>query len=271
LIGATDPFGPSNVDGPPQQKRDPMTDQQPQIDATLRALPSHGWTAGWVGRRDRALIVLSQVMVLPFRQVALLTAGEVSIADGTATIHAHGEITACQRVDDSQLCGPCALARWIHVLDLAVTSSNRLIAAVIARAAPLAPDSPHLCAHSPPISEATRAVALLPPIDQWGLLTAALPTPDPHPAFPLCCADPTGKAAAVRAVQPPLPKVNQPLASVDHSGSENRAPFDVGLRTHQLERRAEQLLDPAPATPPWHPQISIRTNAAFPDRSTLPV
>lgn len=246
-----------------------MTHQQSQIDTTLRALPSHGWTAGWVGRRDRALIVLSQVMGLSFRQVALLTAGDVTIVDGTATIHTRGgETTACQRVDDSQLCGPCALARWVHVLDLAVTSSNRLIAAVIARAAPLAPDSPHLCAHSAPIVEATRAVALLPPIDQWGLLTAALPTPDPHPAFPRYCADPTGRSAAVK---PPLPKVNHPLASVNHSGSENRAPFDVGLRTHQLERRAAQLLDPAPATSPWHPQISIRTNAAFPDRSTLPV
>src|SRR5664279_388608 len=31
------------------------------VQAALRGLPSHGWTAGMFGRRDRALLVLSQL------------------------------------------------------------------------------------------------------------------------------------------------------------------------------------------------------------------
>jgi hypothetical protein len=195
----------------------------------------------------------------------------VTVVDGIATIHTRGEATVCQRVDDSQLCGPSALARWVHVLDLAVTSSNRLIAAVIARAAPLAPDSPHLCADSHPITEKTQAMALLPPIDQWGLLTAALRPPDPHPAFLHAAPTPSDGPPPRGQSRHPSPKRPHALAPVDKDGSEDRAPFDVRLRTQQLEHRTQQLLDPEPATPPSQRQISIRANAAWPDRSTVPV
>lgn len=237
-----------------------MTPHQSHIDATLRALPSHGWTAGWVGRRDRALIILSQQAALPFQQVALLTAGDVTITEGTATIQTSGgTTTACLRTEDSLLCGPCALARWIHVLDLAITSANRLIAAVIARAAPLVPDSPHLCARSHPIAESTRSLALLPPIDQWGLLTSALPSPDPQ-----CCADPAWGLAVDGFGRTSLTESNDPPAPGHRRGTGNRALFDFGLRTHQLERRTQHLLGPKTAAARWPTASTMWVNAARP-------
>ena len=38
------------------------------------------------GRRDRCLLVLSQLAGVPYKHLATLTAGDVTIADGTATI-----------------------------------------------------------------------------------------------------------------------------------------------------------------------------------------
>ena len=73
------------------------------------------------------------------------------------------------RSHDDLLCGPCALARWVHALDLTVVyPDGRVIAALIARAMPVTADSPHLCQSNNKITEVTAQVTLLPPIDQWG-------------------------------------------------------------------------------------------------------
>ena len=69
--------------GPPVSGQGSHMDrQQLAADDALRNLPSHGWT----GRRDRALIVLSQVADLPYQRIARLSAGDISFADGAATI-----------------------------------------------------------------------------------------------------------------------------------------------------------------------------------------
>ena len=95
----------------------------------LRTLPSHGWAAGWIGRRDRALLVLSQLAGLSYGQIAALAAGDLSIADGVATIRTAGGKTTLRQVDDDLLCGPCGLARWVHALDLTVVyPDGRVIA-----------------------------------------------------------------------------------------------------------------------------------------------
>ena len=60
-----------------------MTDQ---VAAALRGLPSHGWTQGMFGRRDRCLLVLSQLAGVPYKHLATLTVGDITVADGTATI-----------------------------------------------------------------------------------------------------------------------------------------------------------------------------------------
>jgi hypothetical protein len=91
------------------------------VNAALRALPSHGWTRGMFGRRDRCLLVLSQLAGVPYQHLARLTAGDVNLTDGTATIRSPaGEWTLCP-ADDALMCGVCAVVRWLEVVDVAVT------------------------------------------------------------------------------------------------------------------------------------------------------
>jgi hypothetical protein len=190
-----------------------------QVEAVLRRLPSHGWTAGWVGRRDRALLVLSQLAGLSYGQIATLTAGELSIVDGVATVRTVGGKTTLRKVDDDLLCGPCGLARWVHALDLTVVyPDGRVIAALIARAVPVTSDSPHLCVSNNGITEPTRRVALLPPVDQWG-----------HP---------------IRIVIEPRPAV-RPTAMHAKNPSVTMIPTDTGQRAQALQQRVEELLDPS--------------------------
>ena len=40
------------------------------VEAALWALPSHGWTQGMFGRRDRCLLVLSQLAGVPYKHLA---------------------------------------------------------------------------------------------------------------------------------------------------------------------------------------------------------
>ena len=40
--------------------------QRDAVAAALRGLPSHDWTQGRFGRRDRALLVLSQLAGVPY-------------------------------------------------------------------------------------------------------------------------------------------------------------------------------------------------------------
>ena len=55
----------------------PTKEDKDAVEAALRGLPSHGWTAGMFGRRDRALLVLSQLAGVPYRHLARLTAGDI--------------------------------------------------------------------------------------------------------------------------------------------------------------------------------------------------
>lgn len=147
-----------------------MTLQETRIQQALRAVPS----AGWLGRRDRALLVLSQMAGLPKEEIATLTAADVVIADGVATITAPtGVIRLVASGGDAMICGPCALARWLHVLNLTAVYSDRcVIDSVIARAAPLSTNSPHLCDGTAAAADSTAQLLLLPPIDRWGLISA---------------------------------------------------------------------------------------------------
>ncbi len=150
-----------------------------RVEEVLRTVPSHGWPAGWVGRRDRALLVLSELAGLSYGNIAALTAGDLTITGGVATIRTPGVKSILRDVVDDLQCGPCALARWVHALDLTVVyPDGRVIAALIARAVPLTPDSPHLCHSNNAITAITRRVPLLPPIDRWGHPVRARIRPD---------------------------------------------------------------------------------------------
>jgi hypothetical protein len=151
------------------------------VEAALRGLPSHGWTAGMFGRRDRCLVVLSQLAGVPYRHLARLTARDVTVDDGTCTIASPAGTWTVGPADDGLLCGPCAVTRWLKILDLAVTKpSTKTIARALKRAAVVDHRSPHVCLAGPVLGEATRDVPLLPPIDQWGALPLPLQRLSPH-------------------------------------------------------------------------------------------
>ncbi len=138
------------------------------VDAALRQLPSQGSSNGWTNRRNRALLVLSQVAGLRPDSIVELTAGDISVSGGVATIRTPGGTTTLRRDDDVLLCGPCALARWLHALDLTVVQPASVAASVVARSAPLTARSPHLCDGELALSAATSRLPVLPPTDPWG-------------------------------------------------------------------------------------------------------
>jgi hypothetical protein len=148
------------------------------VEAALRALPSHGWTQGMFGRRDRCLLVLSQIAGVPYRHLAMLPGGDDPVADGTVAITSSAGGWAVVPDEDPVLCGCCAVTRWLRVVDLAVTKINTgIVAAAVDKAEAVTGESPHLCRSSKQLDAATTVVPLFPPIDQWGAL--------PFPSQPL--------------------------------------------------------------------------------------
>ncbi len=180
-----------------------------QVEAALRRLPSHGWINGWFGRRDRALLVLAQAGV-PYRRIAALTAGDIALVDGVATVGTPTGAITLNPDDDQVLCGPCALVRWLRALHLAVTKlSTRTLAGAIDRAAAVDGASPHLCRSRRPIAQGIGDVPLLPPIDPRGHL-AIDPRPlTPHSVSHLARGNTTGPGA-VHRVNPQSPDEAQP-------------------------------------------------------------
>ena len=153
------------------------------VDAVLRSLPSHGWTAGWVGRRDRALLVLTQRAGLSAADTAALTVDDIVVRDGAAVIRVvgTGDPVTLRQTDDCLLCGPCALSRWLHALGLAgMHSDGRVVASVIARAAPLGAHSPHVCEGTVLASDGPSGTLVFPADDRWAAAPVArsgLPVP----------------------------------------------------------------------------------------------
>jgi len=118
---------------------------------------------------------------VPYRHLAALTAGDISVAEGVVTIRsAAGEWTIAAN-GDVVVCGSCAVVRWLKILDLAVTKpSTKTIARALKKAAVVDHRSPHVCHTAPVLDETTKAVPLLPPIDQWGALPLPLQRLSPH-------------------------------------------------------------------------------------------
>jgi hypothetical protein len=151
------------------------------VEAALRGLPSQGWTRGMFGRRDRCLLVLSQLAGVPYKHLATMTAGDVVFADGVATITAAAGRWSVRPAGDAVLCGPCAVARWLRVLDLAVTKvSTSVLKKAVGKAGLLTDQSPHLCRSNKKLNEASTTAPLFPPINQWGALPFPLESMTPH-------------------------------------------------------------------------------------------
>jgi hypothetical protein len=180
-----------------------------QVEAALRRLPSHGWINGWFGRRDRALLVLAQAGV-PYRRIAALTAGDVAVFDGVATINTTIGSVILHPDQDPALCGPCALVRWLRALHLAVSKpSTRTLAGAIDRTPAVDGASPHLCRSRRPLPAGIADVPLLPPIDPRGYL-AITPRPlTPHSLSHLARGNTTGPGA-IHRIDPQTPDQPQP-------------------------------------------------------------
>jgi hypothetical protein len=133
-----------------------------QVESALRLIPSHGWPTGWTGRRRRAELVLTALAHIPRQHIREMVAGDVAVVEDTAVIAIVDGTVTLEKAEETLLCGPCALARWLHTLDLMTMGPERIVAATIARAAPLHADSPHLCHGPTPIAAATRLLPLFP-------------------------------------------------------------------------------------------------------------
>ena len=136
----------------------------------LRLLPSRGWTAGLFGRRDRALLVLAASADLSYRELAVMTVGQLDILDGAAGItDTTGEVRVIEATADPVLCGPCALARWRRVVDAGGSSAARM-RYLLNKAKVVTAGSRHVCRAPEPIETKTLGVPLFAPINQWGHL-----------------------------------------------------------------------------------------------------
>ncbi len=169
-----------------------------RVEAALRRLPSHGWINGWFGRRDRALLVLAQAGV-PYRRIAALTAGDVTLTDTVATINTTIGPVTLHPDDDPVMCGPCALVRWLRALHLALTKpSTRTLARAIDRAPAVDGESPHVCRSLRPLPAGIADVPLLPPIDPRGYLSITPRPLSPHSVSHLARGNTTGPGAVHR-------------------------------------------------------------------------
>jgi len=206
-----------------------------RVEAALRRLPSHGWINGWFGRRDRALLVLARAGV-PYRQIAALTAGDITLIGGVATIAATGPVTLHLDVDPV-VCGPCALVRWLRALNLALTSpATRTLAGAIDRAPAVDGASPHLCRSRRPLTTGIADVPLLPPIDPRGYL-AIDPRPlSPHSVSHLTRGNTTGPGAAHR-VDPQTPNEPAPPPPPATPVAPPPTPYTVGDWEQAVARR----------------------------------
>lgn len=193
---------------PPFQPPDPAA-----VDAALRLLPSHGWTAGMFGCRDRALLVLSQIAGVPYTHIATMTADHIVLSSGVATIGAGDRTRTVAAADDPVLCPVCALTRWLRVLQLGNQPGTRPVAHALAKAEPVTATSPHPCQPGGPVDPGLTGVPVLPPINQWGHLPWPLHRLSPHAASRHTRTLLTGHVTAHRRLPVDRPGLDDPLTA----------------------------------------------------------
>ena len=260
---------PGSGPGSPRPARPGLVRPGPGRRRALRALPVHGWTGGWFGRRDRALLVLAATG-LPYPTIAALTAGDVAITERAANVTAGGQLVEIAGGDDPTACRACALSTWIRALDLEVGRGARVLADALKKAHELTGSSPHRCAHLGGIDDLIRTATLLPPIDQHGFTPYAADLPlSPRSMSELARAAAAGRVIAHRAVlgseteaaeEPPLEEPRTVPGRVFSEAdwrrgveARNRARTDLATldgslddldaRIADLERRTRQLMD----------------------------
>jgi hypothetical protein len=139
----------------------------------VRALPTTGWTGGFFGRRDAAMLTLA-ASPLGWTALAGLRTGDLSVAAGV--LHLPGGYRLPAGPDPAS-CPPCVWLRWARALGLARREvSIRVLRAALDRAAALTSTSPHRC-RIPPVLDRGDDGGDVPgdpvfvPIDQHGYPT----------------------------------------------------------------------------------------------------
>ena len=191
--------------GRPSTDLPPVTSETAaRVDAALRLLPSRGWTGGLFGRRDRCLLVLSQLARIPHRHLAELMAGDVTVDDGVAAITVGGHIRTVDAVDDPVVCGPCALARWRRTQDVIVVKiATPAIADHLRKAVAPTSTSSHACQRPLRLDDRSAGHPLLAPVNQWG-----------HAPFPLSPMSPHAVSRQARDLMDGLITVHRDLEAV---------------------------------------------------------
>lgn len=147
-----------------------------QLAAVLRGIPSHGWPAGLMGRRDRLLLVLAHAAGLTHGRLHELRVGNLTVDDGDLLIDAGSgaDPVTLPAVGASDVCPGCVWLRWGRVLSLAARYPGvRVLRDALHRTHPLTPGSAHLCRTERPGIGPEGPVLLA--ADQYGYLTAHHP------------------------------------------------------------------------------------------------
>ena len=199
------------------------------MDATLRLLPSRGWTGGLFGQRDRCLLVLSQLARIPYEHLATLTAGDITLTAGAATITSAGQTSTLHAVEDPVVCGPCAIARWLHTHQVIVTKiATRAIADHLDKAVSPTSQSSHVCREPFSVDDRAASDPLLAPVTQWG-----------HAPFPLNPMSPHAVSRQARDLLGGIITVHRVLPVHRPTVEENTAPAqpEAAAAGYPMERR----------------------------------
>jgi hypothetical protein len=209
----------------------------------LAACPSRGWPAGFTGRRDAFLIVLTRVLGYSHAGARTVTATDIEAGEGIvrlrgATVPVTGDPRTCPR---------CVVVRWLSVLDQAdgVGRHDAYQALATASAPTVASEHVHTLAEP---QRWRRARSLLPPIDQHGWID------DYHPVLSLRSIGTRLAAASAREPTPeaaPTPSAETAAegapAAPNHAVSLDDAELfallaDVEKGAADLNARIEALL-----------------------------
>jgi hypothetical protein len=229
--------------------RPPSTPTRPPPDpdalaAAVRALPTTGWTGGFFGRRDAAMLTLA-ASPLGWTALAGLRTGDVSVATGVLHLPDGHRLPAGP---DPASCPPCVWLRWARALGLARREvSIRVLRAALDRAAALSSTSPHRC-RIPPVLDrgddggGVGGDPVFTPIDQHGY-----PTLDralaPTSLARLAARHLDGRPAARRTMAPvPRPAESEapPLSAPPPPAPPSAATLQAAHR-HALDRRRDDL------------------------------
>lgn len=134
-------------------------------EAMIAACPARGWPAGFTGRRDAFLVVLTRVLGYPHHAARGITGEDIDTA-GEDVIRIRGAVVPTSQ--NPRGCPRCAVARWLAVLDQADGIGRDHARKCLRTApAPTAAAGEHVHTHAEPQGW-RRAGQLLPAIDQHG-------------------------------------------------------------------------------------------------------